>query len=187
MADYYSVIARAVSRLPSKTDEARHAIYERARTALRETLLEFDPPLSETVLANEQAVLDAAICTVEVVNDIRRGTGEEARFVVSWPQRHERLTSNNTATISRHDFCSLCRQSWHCWAARSCLTANRSNQPQPHLREVEKPGPAAMIRSAARDLRATSGVQSVTRRNFTGRHSRLPFATRQPNKSEGNL
>src|SRR6266480_3605479 len=121
MADYYSVIARAVSRLPSKTDEARHAIYERARTALRETLLEFDPPLSETVLANEQAVLDAAICTVEVVNDIRRGTGEEARFE-SWLRGHgghERLTSNNTATISRHDFCSLCRQSRHRWAARS--------------------------------------------------------------------
>jgi hypothetical protein len=31
MADYYVVIARAVSRLPSKTDKARHAIYERAR------------------------------------------------------------------------------------------------------------------------------------------------------------
>src|SRR6266481_1198284 len=38
MADYYSVIALAVSRLPSKTDEARHEIYERARTALQETL-----------------------------------------------------------------------------------------------------------------------------------------------------
>jgi hypothetical protein len=38
MADYYSVIALAVSRLPSKTDEARHGIYERARTALQETL-----------------------------------------------------------------------------------------------------------------------------------------------------
>ena len=32
--DYYSVIATAVSRLPSKTDEARCAIYDRARTAL---------------------------------------------------------------------------------------------------------------------------------------------------------
>jgi hypothetical protein len=46
MADYYSVIARAVSRLPSKTDEARHGIYERARTALRETLNNYDPALS---------------------------------------------------------------------------------------------------------------------------------------------
>jgi hypothetical protein len=66
MADYYSVIASAVSRLPSKTDEARQAIYERARTALRETLRNYDPPLSETELANEEAALDAAIGTVEV-------------------------------------------------------------------------------------------------------------------------
>jgi hypothetical protein len=77
MADYYSVIARAVSRLPGKTDEARRAIYERARTALRETLCNFDPPLSETVLANEEATLDAAICVVEVVTDIRPSGSEE--------------------------------------------------------------------------------------------------------------
>jgi hypothetical protein len=77
MADYYSVIARAVSRLPRKTDEARRAIYERARTALRETLGNFDPPLSETELANEEATLDAAICVVEVVSDIRPGGTEE--------------------------------------------------------------------------------------------------------------
>ncbi len=38
MADYYSLIARAVSRLPNQTDEARHAIYERARAALQESL-----------------------------------------------------------------------------------------------------------------------------------------------------
>ena len=73
MANYYSVIARAVSRLPSQTDEARHAIYERARTALREALLNYDPPLSETELANEQSTLDQAIRTLEVVNGLRAG------------------------------------------------------------------------------------------------------------------
>jgi hypothetical protein len=78
MADYYSVIATAVSRLPSKTDEARRVIYDRARTALREALLNYDPPLSETELANEQAALDAAISTLEVVNDIRHGAEEVA-------------------------------------------------------------------------------------------------------------
>ena len=50
MADYYSIVVRAVSRLPSKTDEPRHAIYERARTVLQETLRNCDPPLSETDL-----------------------------------------------------------------------------------------------------------------------------------------
>ena len=78
MANYYSVIARAVSRLPSQTDEARHAIYERARTALRDALLNYDPPLCETDLANEQAALDQAIRTLEAINGIRAGASEEA-------------------------------------------------------------------------------------------------------------
>jgi hypothetical protein len=77
MADYYSVIASAVSRLPSKTDEARHAIYERARTALREALSNNNPPFSETELANEQAALDASIRVLEVVSDLRRGAQVE--------------------------------------------------------------------------------------------------------------
>jgi hypothetical protein len=67
MPDYYSVIATAVSRLPSKTDEARCAIYDRARTALQEALRDYEPPL----LAKEQMALDEAIRTVEVINDIQ--------------------------------------------------------------------------------------------------------------------
>ncbi len=77
MANYYSVIACAVSRLPSKTHEARLAIYQRARTALLAALRDFDPPLSETELANEQSVLEMAIRVVEVVTDIQ-GSREEA-------------------------------------------------------------------------------------------------------------
>jgi len=61
MADYYSVIASAVSRSPSKTDEARRAIYQRARAALREALRDYEPPL----LANEQVALEAAVCRLE--------------------------------------------------------------------------------------------------------------------------
>jgi len=65
MADYYSLIADAVSRLPNKTDEARRAIYERARTALQESLRKLDPPVSETDLANVQSALEEAIGRVE--------------------------------------------------------------------------------------------------------------------------
>jgi hypothetical protein len=75
MSDYYSVIAHAVSRLPSKTDEARHAIYERARTAVQERLRNYDPPLSDIALASEHAALDAAISRLEAdlsFSDLRR-------------------------------------------------------------------------------------------------------------------
>src|SRR6516225_12352551 len=67
MADYYSVIATAVSHLPSQTDEARCAMYDPARTALREALRDYEPPL----VAKEQAALDDAIRTLEVIDDIR--------------------------------------------------------------------------------------------------------------------
>ena len=67
MADYYSVIAHAVSRLPDKTDKAKQAIYERARAALRKALRS---PFSDTELVAEQAALEVAISMVEVINDI---------------------------------------------------------------------------------------------------------------------
>ena|SRR6516164_3467468 len=75
MADYYPVIARAVSRLPSKTDKARHSIYERARTALQENLRTHDPPVSQAELATEQFALEAAISRVET--ELRRSAREE--------------------------------------------------------------------------------------------------------------
>src|SRR6516165_4256770 len=65
MAYYYSLIARAVSRLPSNTDEARRAIYERARATLLESLRTLDPPISEAELANAQFALGEAIRRVE--------------------------------------------------------------------------------------------------------------------------
>ncbi len=81
MSDYYhSIIARAVSRLADKTDEARTVIYERARTALRETLHNYNPPLSDTEIANVQSALDTAIGAVEVDYLVRamRHAREEA-------------------------------------------------------------------------------------------------------------
>jgi hypothetical protein len=64
MADYCSIIARAVSRLPSTSDEARHAIYEQARAALYERLGN-DPQISDTQLVNEHHRLEVAIYQVE--------------------------------------------------------------------------------------------------------------------------
>ena len=57
MADYCSIIARAVSRVPSTSDEARHAIYEQARAALYERLGD-DPQISNAELVTEQDVLN---------------------------------------------------------------------------------------------------------------------------------
>ncbi len=64
MADYYSIIADAISRR-GNNDETRRRIYERARRALQERLRTLDPPISEALVANEQVALDTAICRLE--------------------------------------------------------------------------------------------------------------------------
>ena len=82
MADYCSIIARAVSRLPSTSDEARHAIYEQARTALYERLGN-DPQISNAELLTEHDSLEAAIHRVEedlLLSAMRRFVTEETAF-----------------------------------------------------------------------------------------------------------
>ena len=65
MADYYSIISRAVSHLTGRTDEAaRHVVYERARTLLQ-GLRTRDPSISEADLAAEQLALERVIRRVE--------------------------------------------------------------------------------------------------------------------------
>jgi hypothetical protein len=65
MADYYPLIARAVEGLPEQTAEKRHAVYERARTALIAQLRSLNPPLSEAEIQQESRSLDQAIDRVE--------------------------------------------------------------------------------------------------------------------------
>jgi hypothetical protein len=82
MADYHSIIARAVSHLPPRADEARQAIYEQARTALHERLGN-DPQISDTELVNEHYKLEVAIYEVEedlLLSDMRRFVKEETDF-----------------------------------------------------------------------------------------------------------
>ncbi len=64
-ADYYDLVARAVSRLDDNTAETRQALYERARTALIGQLRERYPLLPTTEMTREQRALAAAIHRVE--------------------------------------------------------------------------------------------------------------------------
>jgi hypothetical protein len=65
MADYYPLIARAVTGLEKSTGEARRALYERARTALVAQLRSVDPALSEADITHERLALEDAIRKVE--------------------------------------------------------------------------------------------------------------------------
>src|SRR5882757_5682079 len=66
MADYYPLIARAISGLdPSAPGESRRALYERARTALIAQLRSVQPPLSESEITRERLSLEEAVRKVE--------------------------------------------------------------------------------------------------------------------------
>jgi hypothetical protein len=66
MADYYPLIARAISSLdPSAPGEQRRAIYERARAALIAQLRGVQPPLTESEITRERLALEEAVRKVE--------------------------------------------------------------------------------------------------------------------------
>jgi hypothetical protein len=66
MADYHSLLLRAVANLPnSGTPATRGAIYERARKALLDQLRSLRPPLPESDISREENALDAAIAEIE--------------------------------------------------------------------------------------------------------------------------
>ena len=65
MADYYPLLAKAVAGLPDSTEEARRAIYERARKALLAQLRKIEPPIGESDIARENGALDESIARLE--------------------------------------------------------------------------------------------------------------------------
>ena len=91
MADFYSAITRAVSNLPNKTDEARRAIYERARTALQESSRTLE--ISEAELASAKLALEAAI----------RRVGQDAAIETAVHRMEQDLIPTDTRPIVREE------------------------------------------------------------------------------------
>ena len=65
MADYYPLLARAISALPENNGEARRTVYERARSALLAQLRGADPPLPDEEVTRERLALEEAVRRVE--------------------------------------------------------------------------------------------------------------------------
>ena len=79
---YYSVIARAVARLPQNTRDARFALYDRAEVELAAELLQ-DPKISDEQAAIERLALERAIRKIE-------GDTRKREMPKQLPQRHRR-------------------------------------------------------------------------------------------------
>ena len=101
MADYYSLIQRAVAGLEEPTPENRRAIYERAMAALRMQLENLDPPLSPAEITREQILLEETIQRVELeqtrVSDERLEELNNPPVTVPPPENAE---SDDTAAVA---------------------------------------------------------------------------------------
>src|ERR1700738_5340590 len=83
MADYYPLIARAISGLdPSAPGESRRALYERARAALIAQLRSVQPPLSESEITRERLSLEEAVRKFE--KEVERKV-EKEKAQQRWP------------------------------------------------------------------------------------------------------
>src|SRR5712671_5390735 len=84
MADYYPLIARAISGLdPSAPGESRRALYERARAALIAQLRGVQPPLSESEITRERLALEEAVRKVESEAAQRARDASRARAAIA--------------------------------------------------------------------------------------------------------
>jgi lipoprotein-anchoring transpeptidase ErfK/SrfK len=94
VADYFTLLSRAVASLDRNTKAAREALYGRARGVLVDQLRAAEPPLSDVQIDAEVASLDSAIQQVEsevsrVPEPGSRGAREPGARVQARPRRKQ--------------------------------------------------------------------------------------------------
>ena len=65
MADYYSILKKTVSGMPSATADSRKLVYAKARMAIDRQLRAINPPPSEEAISRQLSALEAAIDQLE--------------------------------------------------------------------------------------------------------------------------
>jgi hypothetical protein len=98
MAEYYPLLAKAVSGLPVQTPEARRNVYDRARKALLGQLNAMQPPVPKVDIDREANALDAAIEQLEAELDPLSKAIAEAVAAVSTPVAPE-MAENGAASL----------------------------------------------------------------------------------------
>jgi hypothetical protein len=94
MADYYSIIAKAVSMLDPNTEGARRRLYERARSAVIAEMHRAEPALDESDIVAAQMSLELAIGEVEA----------EAQREQRRPEVLDRLSYRRNGASSKPSF-----------------------------------------------------------------------------------
>jgi hypothetical protein len=98
MADYYTIIARAVEALDPNTGEARRRLYERARGALSGETRSTGLPLNKADILSAQMSLEEAIARVET-EALR--TAETRAAARGAPRPVAPIATNGRGSLSR--------------------------------------------------------------------------------------
>src|SRR5512143_128636 len=88
MADYYSILARAVSRLATNNAQTRQELYEHARAILNAYFDRSDPQISTLEVIDERVEFETAILRVEAESQSRPERSPE-RFADYVPLRDD--------------------------------------------------------------------------------------------------
>ena len=78
MADYYSILKKTITGLPTNNQESREAVYTKARTAIEARLNAMDPKPSEEAHARQMQLLEDAIVKLGGEFDIKLEPALEA-------------------------------------------------------------------------------------------------------------
>lgn len=151
MADYHSLIARAVAALPQSTPDARQAVYERARKALFNQLRGIQPPVAEADIAAEGRALEEAIARVETELAAKAAQAPLARAESAAPHSITSATQGAGAPADDED------PTW-----RDAPFSSAANKGEGPSREFQRPAaPLPPAPRQKRSLRLTLSIAGV--------------------------
>jgi hypothetical protein len=120
MADYHSLLSRAIAGLESNSEEMRQALYQRVRAVLVDSLRNRQSPVSDIEIERERVALEDAIQKIELKSTVHKGRGGEISL------------SKDKAVITLHEDAaafSFMHQSAHLWLDEMIRDADHPRAP----------------------------------------------------------
>ncbi|PCH80947.1 MAG: hypothetical protein COB90_06700 [Hyphomicrobiales bacterium] len=154
MADYYSVLIRAIGGLPDNTGDARRNVYERARGALVKQLEAITPPLGSSEITRQRLQLE---------EQIRRAEKEATAVALFGTEEQHIDKKDENKVTDENPGQSLTADDVQEDADEAIVVSNESELTEDE-KVVRRAGPD-VLKSAVRDARELGGATSESVKN----------------------